>query len=206
MRELIAPVVGSTLTTVVVFVPLGLLSGVVGQFFRALSLTPRSRGPDLARSGPPLIPLLARFAARRHGEAVQHGHERPHRPLVSRECWDRHAPAGHRDRCAVLLAAAGAALFLRGRNRLPAGGGRRRIRHRLSVAGGHGAGGNQPHAPRRRRHPPADAGHRGLHAAHGIGAGPLRHAAEQRRHPCAADAADPAPIRGRDHLRSSRRS
>jgi CzcA family heavy metal efflux pump len=37
--ELVAPVVGSTLTTVVVLVPLGLLSGVAGQFFRALSLT-----------------------------------------------------------------------------------------------------------------------------------------------------------------------
>ena len=32
-------VVGSTLTTVVVFIPLGLLQGVVGQFFAALSLT-----------------------------------------------------------------------------------------------------------------------------------------------------------------------
>ncbi len=38
-KELVAPVVGSTLTTVVVFAPLGLLSGVVGQFFKALSLT-----------------------------------------------------------------------------------------------------------------------------------------------------------------------
>src|SRR5262249_15406576 len=37
--ELVAPVVGSTLTTVVVLAPLGFLSGVVGQFFRALSLT-----------------------------------------------------------------------------------------------------------------------------------------------------------------------
>ncbi|HEV8239316.1 MAG TPA: efflux RND transporter permease subunit [Thermoanaerobaculia bacterium] len=37
--ELVAPVVGSTVTTVVVLVPLGLLSGVVGQFFRSLSLT-----------------------------------------------------------------------------------------------------------------------------------------------------------------------
>ena len=39
ISELMAPLVGSTLTTVVVFAPLGLLSGVVGQFFRALSLT-----------------------------------------------------------------------------------------------------------------------------------------------------------------------
>jgi CzcA family heavy metal efflux pump len=38
-RELIGPVVGSTLTTVVVFLPLGLLKGVVGDFFSALSLT-----------------------------------------------------------------------------------------------------------------------------------------------------------------------
>ncbi len=37
--ELIAPLVSSTLTTVVVFAPLALLSGVAGQFFRALSLT-----------------------------------------------------------------------------------------------------------------------------------------------------------------------
>jgi multidrug efflux pump subunit AcrB len=37
--ELVAPVVGSTLTTVVVFAPLGLLSGVVGDFFKALSIT-----------------------------------------------------------------------------------------------------------------------------------------------------------------------
>ena len=39
VAELIAPLVSSTLTTVVVFAPLGLLSGVAGQFFRALSLS-----------------------------------------------------------------------------------------------------------------------------------------------------------------------
>jgi CzcA family heavy metal efflux pump len=38
-QELLAAVTGSTLTTVVVFVPLGLLQGVVGQFFSALSMT-----------------------------------------------------------------------------------------------------------------------------------------------------------------------
>ena len=37
--ELIWPVTTSTLTTVVVFIPLGLLEGVVGQFFKALSIT-----------------------------------------------------------------------------------------------------------------------------------------------------------------------
>ena len=38
-NELFGAVVGSTLTTVVVFVPLALLQGMVGQFFAALSLT-----------------------------------------------------------------------------------------------------------------------------------------------------------------------
>lgn len=39
MRRLVAPMVASTLTTVVVFVPLALLGGVSGAFFRALALT-----------------------------------------------------------------------------------------------------------------------------------------------------------------------
>ncbi len=39
VQELIWPVTSSTITTVVVFLPLGLLQGVAGQFFSALSLT-----------------------------------------------------------------------------------------------------------------------------------------------------------------------
>ena len=39
LQELIWPVTTSTLTTVVVFLPLGMLQGVAGQFFAALSLT-----------------------------------------------------------------------------------------------------------------------------------------------------------------------
>jgi multidrug efflux pump subunit AcrB len=39
MAEIVTPVVTSTVTTVVVFAPLGLLSGVAGDFFRALSVT-----------------------------------------------------------------------------------------------------------------------------------------------------------------------
>src|SRR5262249_32480474 len=36
--EIIGPVAGSTLTTIVVFAPLGLLSGVVGEFFRSFAI------------------------------------------------------------------------------------------------------------------------------------------------------------------------
>jgi CzcA family heavy metal efflux pump len=39
VQELIWPVISSTITTVVVFLPLGLLTGVEGQFFHALSIT-----------------------------------------------------------------------------------------------------------------------------------------------------------------------
>ena len=59
-EELIAPIVGSTLTTVVVFAPLGLLSGVVGQFFRALSLTLSAAVLVSLVLSLTLIPLLAR--------------------------------------------------------------------------------------------------------------------------------------------------
>jgi CzcA family heavy metal efflux pump len=65
MRELVAPIVGSTLTTVVVFVPLGMLSGVVGQFFRALSITLAAAVLISLVQALTLIPLLARRAARR---------------------------------------------------------------------------------------------------------------------------------------------
>lgn len=63
--ELVAPVVGSTLTTVVVFVPLGLLSGVVGQFFRALSLTLSAAVLISLALALTLTPLMARSAVRR---------------------------------------------------------------------------------------------------------------------------------------------
>ena len=39
LKELFVPVVSSTVTTVVVFVPLGLLSGVAGQFFTSFTIT-----------------------------------------------------------------------------------------------------------------------------------------------------------------------
>jgi len=65
--ELFAPVVGSTLTTVVVLAPLGFLSGVVGQFFRALSLTLSVSVLISLLLSLTLIPLLSRFAYK-HGE------------------------------------------------------------------------------------------------------------------------------------------
>jgi CzcA family heavy metal efflux pump len=73
IAELVAPVVGSTLTTVVVLAPLGLLSGVVGQFFRALSLTLSVAVLISLVLSLTLIPLLADVAYRRRRDAAE-GH------------------------------------------------------------------------------------------------------------------------------------
>ena len=61
-----APIVGSTLTTVVVFAPLGLLSGVVGDFFKALSITLSAAVLISLVLALYLIPLLARCGIPRH--------------------------------------------------------------------------------------------------------------------------------------------
>jgi len=74
LKELVAPVVGSTLTTVVVFVPLGLLSGVVGQFFRALSVTLAAAVLISLAQALTLIPLLARMAGRHRAERAHEDH------------------------------------------------------------------------------------------------------------------------------------
>jgi len=65
VSQLVGPLVSSTLTTVVVFAPLGLLSGVIGQFFRALSMSLSvavllSLGLSLT-----VVPMLARWAFQR---------------------------------------------------------------------------------------------------------------------------------------------
>ena len=98
--ELVAPVVGSTLTTVVVLVPLGLLSGVAGQFFRALSLTLSVAVLLSLVLALTLIPVLA---ARAH---LRGGRERGWRPAFYTRTLEG---AVARPRLAFLVAAALAA-------------------------------------------------------------------------------------------------
>ena len=68
--EIAAPVTGATFTTVVVFAPLGLLSGVVGQFFRALSITLSVAVLLSWVLSLTLIPLLAKLVYRRSASAA----------------------------------------------------------------------------------------------------------------------------------------
>jgi len=66
VQQLIGPLVSSTLTTVVVFVPLGLLSGVIGQFFRALSMSLSVAVLMSLALSLTVVPIMARWAFRRH--------------------------------------------------------------------------------------------------------------------------------------------
>jgi CzcA family heavy metal efflux pump len=66
VEELMAPLISSTLTTVVVFAPLSLLSGVVGQFFRALSLSLSVAVLLSLGLSVTVVPLLAQWAFRAH--------------------------------------------------------------------------------------------------------------------------------------------
>src|SRR5205085_2832170 len=60
-EELFWPVVGTTVTTVVVFLPLGLLGGVAGQFFASLPIAPATAA---ALSLPVALAVLPSVAAR----------------------------------------------------------------------------------------------------------------------------------------------
>jgi CzcA family heavy metal efflux pump len=60
-EALLGPVIGSTATTVVVFLPLGLLTGVVGEFFSALSLTLAASVLLSLVFALALIPLLSEY-------------------------------------------------------------------------------------------------------------------------------------------------
>ncbi|MEO8166165.1 MAG: efflux RND transporter permease subunit, partial [Betaproteobacteria bacterium] len=62
VQELMAPLTSSTLTTVVVFAPLGLLSGVAGQFFRALSMSLTVAVLLSLFLSVTVVPLLSRWA------------------------------------------------------------------------------------------------------------------------------------------------
>lgn len=72
MRELIAPMTASTLTTVVVFIPLALLSGVSGFFFRALAVTLATSLVVSLLLAIFVTPIIASKLVRAAGEEMEH--------------------------------------------------------------------------------------------------------------------------------------
>src|SRR5437868_9991182 len=71
--ELLRPLVGSTLTPVVVFIPLALLDGITGVFFRALALTMVVALLTSLVLAITLTPSLAAWFLRDRGHS-EHGH------------------------------------------------------------------------------------------------------------------------------------
>ena len=136
--------VGSTLTTVVVFAPLGLLSGVVGQFFRALSLTLSVAVLISLALSLTVVPLLARpFAACPVRLRPRSAGEGPLRRWYARSVATVVAHPSLAIAGRVGLAIATGRHVHLNRHRLPAARRRGRLRHRLSDAGGHGARGDR---------------------------------------------------------------
>jgi CzcA family heavy metal efflux pump len=76
--EIFGPVAGSTLTTVVVFAPLGLLQGIVGDFFRSFALALAIAVLVSLVIAMTLIPAIAIEWAQRAGAATAAGAELPH--------------------------------------------------------------------------------------------------------------------------------
>ena len=90
LNDLTAPIVSSTLTTVVVFAPLGLLSGVVGQFFRSLVADALGSGPRVARPRADADPAPVAVG----GPRVARGGDAPARPPRRRVCANSAARTG----------------------------------------------------------------------------------------------------------------
>ena len=200
-EELLWPVVGTTATTVVVFLPLGLLSGVAGQFFAALSI---SLSVAVVLSLPVALGVLPSLAARwlrpvrrasagarlsgKYGSALQRALARPGLVLI----------------LALVLTAAGARAGRAAADRFLARGRRRQLRGGLLRSGRRIARrrGCARLAPRGRLARHAGGGRLRPPPGNRIGAA-RRHAALARRHRGAAQGRTQARLRG-DRGRSAR--
>src|SRR5262249_48126838 len=77
LREIRVPLVGSTITPIVVFLPLISITGVTGTFFRALAVTVGAALLTSLALALSWTPTLSHFLLRGHaaqGDAPDHGH------------------------------------------------------------------------------------------------------------------------------------
>ncbi len=167
-QELVAAVIGSTLTTVVVFVPLGLLQGVVGQFFAALSLDAGGGRAAVAGLRAAVHPRRGRRgscsdARRGQSRAARTAGCRAATRSLLRRALKRPALVD-RGHAWPSRGSARAALLPAG-DRLPAGDGRGRLRRRLLDADRHVAARDRPDGQARRDDPDGHA--RGARASRG---------------------------------------
>ena len=150
LREIRTPLIGSTITPIVVFLPLVAIAGVTGVFFRALALTVAIALLTSLALALTWTPTLSHYFIRRHGRGGSHHDEDPTAGFLGGvvRLYDRVirfaiarplALAG-----AGVVFIAGVLLLLSGAgDRSAAGDGRGRLHHRLHHAGGLVAPGNE---------------------------------------------------------------
>jgi len=111
--EILAPVAGSTFTTVVVFAPLALLEGVVGQFFRSFALALTIAVLLSLGLAVLLIPLLTTQWVERQLRSGKGERTRVETPRIARlENWYVHQAGAALRRPGRVLAAAGLLVVL----------------------------------------------------------------------------------------------
>jgi CzcA family heavy metal efflux pump len=109
--EIFGPVAGSTLTTVVVFAPLGLLQGVVGDFFRSFALALTIAVLLSLAVAMTLIPAIAGEWARRSARTGDAGKTLPHLRLERLEGGYGRAVGWALERRRLMLAGSGLLLI-----------------------------------------------------------------------------------------------
>jgi len=111
--EILAPVAGSTLTTVVVFAPLALLEGVVGQFFRSFALALTIAVLLSLALAVFLIPLLTTQWVERQLRSGKAARTRVETPRIARlENWYVNTAGAAFQRPRLALAGAGLLVLL----------------------------------------------------------------------------------------------
>src|ERR1044071_7591480 len=95
VSEITVPIIGSTITPVVVFLPLTLLTGVTGVFFRSLALTMSVALLTSLVLALMFTPVLAeRFVKAKAGEDLNNEDETPHGRVLGAIIWRYEAALG----------------------------------------------------------------------------------------------------------------
>src|SRR3954447_1104605 len=95
VKEITVPIIGSTVTPVVVFLPLTILTGVTGVFFRSLALTMAVALLTSLVLALLFTPVLAeRFVKAKPGENLNNEDEAPHGRILGAIIWRYEAVLG----------------------------------------------------------------------------------------------------------------
>ena len=193
--EILRPLVGSTLTPVVVFIPLAFLEGITGVFFRALALTMVVALLTSLALAVTLTPSLAAWLLRSREDEPVGRHEEHGGPLLQRVIgvYEKAVRAALKRPRADRSPSAPASSSWRSSftpklesEFLPPmdeGG----FRHRLLHASRDEPGGDPPPAAAGGEDPADGPGARQLFAPHRGEAGPVHRRAEHRRFSCQAE-------------------